>query len=88
MDLLRKASVSVITGVALATSSMFTAMPARAEGFNIGFFNSCRSKSLNVAVSFKNSSGSWTDESMFNFSPGERARLTGVQTTKYILLLC
>lgn len=78
---MRKTSVAVITGVALATSSMFIAMPARAEGFDIGFFNACRSKSLNVAVSFKDSSGSWTDKGMFNFSPEERAGLTGVQTT-------
>jgi uncharacterized membrane protein len=81
---MKKLSSTVITGMALISSSTLTALPASAEGFNIGFFNACQSKSLNVAVSFKDFSGSWADEGMYNFSPGERARLTGIQTTNRV----
>jgi uncharacterized membrane protein len=77
---MKRFALAIILPV-VAQSSLLIAMPARAEGYNIGFFNACRSRSVNVAVSFKDSSGGWTDKGMFEFSPGERARLTGVETT-------
>jgi hypothetical protein len=77
---MRKTSVAVMTGAAMTASTMFTVLPARADGFGIGFFNECQSKSWNVALSFQDSSGSWVDKGMYTYSPGEKAGTSGVQT--------
>lgn len=82
---MKRALTKAITGLTLTLSSyFFTTLPSRAQGFNIGFFNGCQSKTLKTAVSFKNSQGSWIDKGWYTFSPGEKAWLEGVQTTNKI----
>lgn len=68
-----------MTGFVLTISSMFSALPAKAE-YGIGFINSCTRDpvdALRVAVRFY-SSGKWIDKRWYSVDSGKRIRLNGV----------
>lgn len=48
------------------------------DSFTIAFENQCSSTSLDIAINFKNMNDQWETKYWFNFSPGERARLSNV----------
>lgn len=48
-------------------------------GNTVSFVNAC-STPFKLAIRFKNLSDQWETKAWFSFSPGERARLTGVET--------
>jgi len=51
---------------------------------SISFKNECASP-VNVAIHFKNRAGQWVTKAWYSFSPGELARLNGVDTTNRYL---
>ena len=80
---MNKALSALMTGVTLVATSL-VALPVKAQGFGIGFFNACQTKTLRIAVSFRESSGGWVDRGMYTFAPGERASLRDVRTSNSI----
>jgi uncharacterized membrane protein len=51
----------------------------------ITFFNRCRSTPLRLAIRFKNLSDQWETKAWYSLSPGEKARLNGVDTKNRFL---
>lgn len=71
--------------LALTISGGLTLQGAKAQssGYSISFANQC-SKSVRIAVSYRDNNGRWIDRGMYDFVPGERSALKDVWSNNRI----